>query len=146
MTSAISSLTVIQAWQYIEQMDFSTILQKMTRYDGWYRRDAQTTCQLYRNFLFLTKKYPQHHPLPPSKEIDEFWHYHILDTRRYQQDCKRLFGCYLHHYPYFGIDENTNWDDLVQAFETTQHLHKQEFGYRIPKVKSIWARILGWFP
>jgi hypothetical protein len=30
---------------------------------------------------------------------DLIWHEHMLDTKRYAQDCGRLFGRFLHHVP-----------------------------------------------
>lgn len=35
----------------------------------------------------------------PNKQIDEMWHEHILDTRKYSDDCQTVFGYYLHHTP-----------------------------------------------
>jgi len=42
----------------------------------------------------------EHHPgdLPVSSEIDEVWHYWILETREYAQLCSKLRqGAFLHH-------------------------------------------------
>jgi len=35
----------------------------------------------------------------PSKEVDQMWHDHILDTRSYQEMCENVFGRFLHHKP-----------------------------------------------
>src|SRR5882672_8892843 len=56
----------------------------------------------YRRFLTLHLRYPDR-TLVPSALLDLVWHYHILDTRKYMEDCERIFGYYLHHDPYFGI-------------------------------------------
>lgn len=117
--------------------DFSMIINKMVKHLGWKQKEAEAACSLYRNFLFLHKKYGHEHSLPPSEEIDEFWHNHILDTKKYRQDCQVIFGRYLDHYPYFGIDGKTNLTDLNHAFETTQQFHQQEFGYRIERIKKL---------
>lgn len=58
--------------------------------------------QEYKKFLTLKKLYPEK-DLVPNKAVDEFWHAHILDTVSYQKDCKKVFGYFLHHFPYFGI-------------------------------------------
>jgi hypothetical protein len=50
----------------------------------------------YKNWLYLRRKY-EGEILPPSKEIDEFWDAHILDTRAYHRHTNRIFGYYLHH-------------------------------------------------
>jgi hypothetical protein len=74
--------------------------------------------------------------------MDEFWHMHILDTKAYRKDCEAIFGHYLDHYPYLGIDENTNLDDLGNAFQKTQELFALEFGgIEIFEVRGSWAKI-----
>src|SRR5438876_887189 len=86
---------------YINTLDFSMIIKKMVREQSWTQKEAEEVVALYKNFLLLKKKYQ--YELPPSEEIDEVWHNHILDTLKYEKDCKFIFGEYLHHYPYFGI-------------------------------------------
>jgi hypothetical protein len=29
--------------------------------------------------------------MPPTKDIDMFWHAHILDTYQYEADCDRIY-------------------------------------------------------
>ena len=57
----------------------------------------------YRRFLALKMVY-RGRLICPTDEIGAFWHAHILDTRAYERDCHALFGQYLHHYPYLGMD------------------------------------------
>src|SRR5687767_9924066 len=103
----IREFSLEQAKAYIYAIDFKHIINKMVKYDDWLRRDAENTCELYRNFLYLNKKYGKERQLPPSEDVDQFWHNHILDTEKYRADCDAIFGHYLHHYPYLGIDGNT---------------------------------------
>jgi len=126
-----------EAKHYIYSIDFSPIINKMVSHLGWRQRDAEKVCELYRNFLFLQKKYGHDKSLPPSEEIDECWHNHILDTKKYRHDCEMIFGQYLDHYPYFGIDGKSDLNDLNNAFECTQDLHVKEFGYRIERVRKL---------
>lgn len=135
-------LPLPQAQHYIENLNFSRIIDKMVSHQGWLRSEAEATCELYRHFLFLQKKYPEHAPLPPSEDIDEFWHAHILDTEKYHQDCQIIFGKYAHHYPYFGIDEKTTAVDGARAFALTQQLHQKEFGEPIYATRSfaLWRQ------
>lgn len=122
---------------YIDAIDFSKIIDKLVNYNGWLKEDATLTCQQYRNFLFLSKKYSDEKiQLPPSEDIDEFWHNHILDTEIYIKDCQAIFGGYWHHYPYFGIDDNSDMTTLNLAFEKTNSLYFNEFGHHIVSTKS----------
>ena len=64
----------------------------------------------------------------PSKDIDTFWHTHILDTKKYTTDCEILFGKYFHHFPYFGMRGKKDEDNLKQAFHETNQLYLYHFG------------------
>jgi hypothetical protein len=47
--------------------------------------------------------------MPPTKDIDMFWHAHILDIHHDEADCDRIFGYFLHHNPHFGSNGEQNW-------------------------------------
>lgn len=113
---------------YIDELDLSYIIEAMCAahypLPRWTLSDAEHCCQLYKNFLFLLKK---HLPvsLVPTREIDEFWHNHILYTKNYSRDCERIFGHYLHHEP---ASPTENAEELVSNFQLTKQLYLQEFG------------------
>lgn len=52
----------------------------------------------YLRFLMLCKEEPnvRHEP---DKEVDLYWHTHLLYTRKYVADCQNYFGYFLHHEP-----------------------------------------------
>ena len=132
--------TLEEAKSYIDSIDFSMIIDKVIKTKKWARKDVEKIAKLYRHFLFLNKKYRECNlPIPPSEEIDEFWHNHILDTKKYMLDCDKIFGYYLHHYPYLGIDGKTNEEEADNLFEKTQELHLKEFGDYICTIRN--ARI-----
>jgi len=76
---------------YLHSLDFSLIIKKMISYDGWRELDTLKTCEYYKNYLYLLIKYGDHFKLPPSEDIDDFWHNHILDTKAYLDFCHVLF-------------------------------------------------------
>ncbi|SRR5579883_133531 len=137
------SPTIEEAIDYIYKIDFSMIINKMVQ-SGWARSTAEALSHEYRNFLFLQKKYAfqTQIALPPSEELDEFWHNHILDTHKYIHDCKMIFGEYLHHYPYFGIDDKSDQKDLANAFENTQKYYFAEFKKEMPKITHRFSLVL----
>jgi hypothetical protein len=59
----------------------------------------------YQRFLILRVLYPEK-ILRPFRLADEVWHLHLLDTRRYAQDCQTIFGEFLHHDPSVMDDRN----------------------------------------
>ncbi len=125
------------AFNYIYSIDFSMLIYKITRPDPniariWDEDSALKIVKYYKNYLWLLRKYSQAHPIiPPSVDIDEIWHHHILDTYKYQEDCAAIFGQYLHHYPYFGMRGESDYLELERTFKITQQLHLEEFGEKI---------------
>lgn len=83
----------------------------------------------YRRFLALHLLHPLA-TLVPNKILDEYWHQHILDTRKYAADCEEIFGFYLHHDPYFGIESEEDRQLNLEAFAATQQLWEEAF--RVP--------------
>ena len=137
-----NSLNLEESLHYINSIDFTAIIDKLVNQMGWLQSHALETCDLYRKFLILKKKYGHLYNLPPSEDIDEFWHMHILDTKAYRKDCDIIFDHYLDHYPYLGIDENSNLGDLEIAFQKTQELFALEFGgLEILEIRGFWAKM-----
>jgi len=81
----------------------------------------------YRRFLALKVIHPDT-ALVPSKQVDAIWHAHILDTRAYREDCQAMFGRFMDHYPYFGINGEEDYKMLQEAFFETIDLYEAQFG------------------
>lgn len=105
---------------------------------GWNLQKVEEVETEYRQFLFLNYKYPDQ-AIVPSKEVDKFWHYHILDTRKYMEDSERIFGYFLHHFPYFGMRGEDDESNLKNAFVETNQLMRQEFGERKSSVEYAFC-------
>lgn len=132
-----------QVRAYIYCIDFSCIINTLIRRHGWSRRHALTVCKMYRNFLFINRKYND--AAPPSEEVDVFWHQHILDTKKYHKDCMIIFGRYLHHYPYYGNDGKTSTKDLVSKFSDFQRRYSDEFnGEGLYQVRSKFSKLISY--
>jgi hypothetical protein len=72
-------------------------------------------------------------------EVDTFWHYHILDTLKYAEDCQAVFGYFLHHFPYMGLRGE---DDLVaheRVGERMRTLYEDTFGEAYPFASATGA-------
>ena len=124
--------------EYIFNMDMSMIFFKMTDEECagdlgllWDDEDAAFAINQYRQYLYLIRKYDTN--ISPTLAIDAVWHNHILDTRKYVQDCQAIFGHYLHHFPYFGSRDEEDRKHLEMAFENTKMLFKKEFNVDIAK-------------
>lgn len=134
-----------QAAHHIENLDLTKIQKKLCAGGKliarrWTPAECEIAIQYYKNFLLINKKYLKTHPIiPPSIEIDEIWHQHILDTHQYTDDCQKIFGAYFHHFPEFGSRDDQDAHNLDIAFEVTQQLHFKEFGSHI---LSIWGEAI----
>jgi hypothetical protein len=81
----------------------------------------------YRRFLAMHLAYPGA-DVVPCKIVDEIWHQHILDTRAYARDCDALFGEFLHHFPYFGMNGPDDAQALHDAYAWTIERYRDAFG------------------
>lgn len=94
---------------------------------GWTDEQCDIAEVEYKRFLHLNKKFPAF-AIVPHTAMDLMWHQHILDTRAYHNDCNKIFGEYFHHFPYFGIRNESDKKDLISAFKETQNIYANEFG------------------
>jgi hypothetical protein len=97
--------------------------------EGWTREYAEGIEQGYRNYLTMLAKYQDHaEDILLSKDVDEFWHTHILQTIKYTEDCETVFGKYLHHAPHIGEVTQADMEKRTALAEKTRRLYQQEFG------------------
>jgi len=120
---------------YLESLDLTYIVDYMCSANytlpRWTRDDAKTCMRLYKNYLLLNIIYPNE-ALVPTREIDEFWHNHILHTKKYFNDCKNIFGVYLHHVPNDPLEEV---ELLIQQYANTKELYFNEFNEQLNLIK-----------
>lgn len=62
--------------------------------------EARAALDEYRRFCFLAVTVA--HAVTPSELVDEVWHTHIVDTRRYERFCAEVLQYDLHHVPSRG--------------------------------------------
>ncbi|TFW31818.1 glycine-rich domain-containing protein [Massilia horti] len=114
----------------INALDFEAIKEKLMDRKagkGWPRTRAESAEREYRRFLYLVKKFPDT-PLAPDADVDKFWHYHILDTKKYAADCQRIFGYFLHHFPYAGMRGEEDEAAMKRIGTSTAALYERTFG------------------
>ena len=117
----------------IAALDFSAIKAKLTHKagPGWsLERSNAVECE-YRRFLFLMKVFPNE-PTAPLVDVDTFWHYHILDTVKYAGDCQKVFGYFLHHFPYVGMRGDADEAALQRMGERMAAIYEFTFEQTYP--------------
>jgi hypothetical protein len=96
--------------------------------EGWSRAKVEAMDLEYRRFLHLMHAFPNQNA-SPTKAVDTFWHYHILDTQRYAADCDAVFGCFMHHNPYAEEETAASGEgDGVDSGERMRQMYEATFG------------------
>ena len=113
----------------IANLDLSRVRRKLMEPapegKGWGQEEALEAEKWYRRYLHIVLNNRGFRAVPNNK-IDAFWHQHILDTKAYARDCMTVFGCFIHHNPYFGLNGDAAERDA--CFEQTKTLYLATFG------------------
>ena len=132
MEAKVTTRSVEQVIAAIEALDLESIKRRMTDPElgeGWTREHADTIERAYRDYLTMLVKYPEHlEEIMVSKDVDEFWHTHILHTMKYTEDCDRVFGTYLHHTPQVRETAPAALERRAALADKTRRLYQREFG------------------
>ena len=111
----------------IRALDLETVKRQLTDPivgKGWTREHADSTEVGYKNFLMMVAEHQeQAEDIKLSKDIDDFWHTHILQTMKYATDCENVFGFFLHHRPEISVHAEQ------QAAYCTAAVSAQETAY-----------------
>lgn len=124
----------------LESLDLEPIMVKAIDKEegyGWDINFVKIVASEYKKFLTLCIAHPDE-PIVPSSIIDKLWHLHILDTQKYQDDCQKYVGYFLHHFPYFGMRGDDDKKNLITSWENTLLLYEEMFG-QIPNI-MIWCK------
>lgn len=143
-TPAVNATSRLMAgltgFQAIDQLDLGPIKVKLMRQDGenWSLEQVNMTEKWYKRFLFLNLMHPSA-TIVPTHAIDTFWHYHILDTRKYAEDCQMIFGTFFHHFPYFGMRGDEDVKNHAKATASTKNLFLSEFGESLSELGEVFS-------
>ncbi len=136
MTAEFETLrSRVEAYALDRADDPTTFTDRLAREQRWRPAYARRVAREYLRFALLAATSP--HPLTPSKAVDEAWHLHLTDSRRYWEEfCPRVLGRPLHHEPGRGgpsdaIRHRQQYLDALAAYE-------QRFGEPAPA--DIWPR------
>ncbi len=102
----------------IYELDLSKVKAKYLSKKSWWWKlwnDADQVEKDYREFLRLIAVNAGQSFVPWTQDLDDLWHEHILDTRKYNEDCMAIFGEVIHHNPHLpkGTREHRKAADLT---------------------------------
>ncbi|SNT29845.1 hypothetical protein SAMN05421770_10731 [Granulicella rosea] len=129
-------MTVKASWKTIsaskpspEALDLISVRDAVMEKRGWSAERAEAARIEYLRFLTLLQTQPGFMVIPwpnaqGEDDLDQFWHQHILDTRKYANDCDLLFGRLMHHNPHVvqGSEQE------LESVKKTQRLYARRFG------------------
>lgn len=123
----MSAITRQTLEERLDQLDLEPIKVKLVHECGYDAEHLAVLEKWYKRFLCLTALYPEKQIVIPEV-LDGFWHHHILDTRKYAEDCDAVFGRFLHHFPYFGLRGEEDAKALHEAYRDTLEVMHREWG------------------
>lgn len=112
--------------------------------EGWTLEQANIVEAEYRRYLYLMKAFPAE-SFAPGTDVDTFWHYHILDTTKYAVDCERVFGYFVHHFPYIGLRGEEDMAVHQRLGERMRSIYEAAFGETFPPGRLVSAPRTGAF-
>lgn len=124
-------IKLMKAELSVSLIDLSLIKIKMVETLGWNSDVVDVMEDRYRKFLSVQSAVRMSGislEIVPDRMIDEIWHMHILDTRKYIADCIALFGEILHHDPYFGMMGEADRAVWSAQADQCDHLWYELFG------------------
>lgn len=89
---------------------------------GWDDKKCDLMEILYKRWMICAEEHGQGIPFVPTKDIDIFWHYHILHTRQYMADCKKYFGRYIHHNPHVAETSEMRKNKIISRKIFMKHI------------------------
>ncbi|WUI00257.1 hypothetical protein OHR68_00045 [Spirillospora sp. NBC_00431] len=121
---------VAERWARIDRLDLEPMVFKLTTAEEEGERlsleVADEAVGLYRGFLKLCVRYPGK-AIVPNRVIDRVWHAHMVDTAKYREDCLRIAGRPLDHWPYSGTMGPQDEAQLRDDFAVTRELFFEHF-------------------
>ncbi len=88
-----AKVAIIFAW------NFGRVVTLLTRDGNMPKSEALKRVEEYKKYMAINATYGVPHPI--SKEVDEVWHNHVLDTVDYAEFSRQIFGRFYHHIPIF---------------------------------------------
>ena len=117
----------------IRDLDLDTVRRRLVSKKGWTEAHANRVVEEYREYLALFYHHPGEELVPPTQDLDDVWHEHILDTQRYAADCDRIFGRFIHHVP--GLEHGT--EQHTEGLKRTRRHWWQVFGHERRQQLSV---------
>jgi hypothetical protein len=88
----------------VDSLNLFWPLRKAAYLHKWDEEKAANIEAQYRQFFAMIAL--DEDLAPPNADVDDLWHEHILNTRRYARDCEKVHGKFIHHSSMDGVEES----------------------------------------
>ena len=100
--------------------------------------EADTALRQYYALLIL--ECPRQH-FAISSIVDDYWHFHVLDTREYRNFCRRVYGFFADHVP-LDPESEIDFREVRAVYIDTRELLVKHFGDEVsPKAYPVVTRV-----
>jgi hypothetical protein len=124
-------------YKKMKAFDFSMVHRRLLLHEHYAPENVVRMEEEYRRWLSLALTTKGDERIPISREVDPFWHEHILFTKEYVEFGNKLIGKYIHHTPADARDIR----ELKGPYKRTLELYKKNFGIPDPKFWPIGSQI-----
>ena len=125
----------VEAYAFDRSDEAKPFTKRLCEQTGWSARRAARAIAEYRRFVIMAVA--ADHTVSPAHDVDEVWHLHLTETRRYWGEfCGEVLGKPLHHDPSRGGEDE---DALYHALYL-RTLDSYERLFDEPAPKDVWPR------
>jgi hypothetical protein len=131
----------LELWNRVETLDLGPVADQLIQ-QGWTEERTAAVERSYRRFFYLKATLPEG-MASPTAEVDQFWHQHIINTRRYGPDCERVIGRFAHH-TFLSFEDASEAKELWAVWLSTWVSYETLF--QEPYEETIGAALLQRWP
>jgi hypothetical protein len=110
----------------VDSLDLTNVRLYCQQQHGWDSTYASEVEEGYRRYLSLHLLFPETR-FVATKDVDLFWHTHILHTRQYEADSEAVFGKMFHHDPVL-VSETADLRPYADDFSKMLNVMQSVFG------------------
>jgi hypothetical protein len=112
----------------IDNLDLREIVAAVRKHRRWSAKTAKDAETWYRFFLAMSQKKDGIAAFGIEERSDYVWHEHITNTKRYREDCERIFGKFLDHTPGRPKDWRARLSQSMKEYDTAFGHHPPDAG------------------
>jgi len=108
----------------LQALDLSPAAYLLAHQTRWPMPRIDAALYAYRCWWQLIRTFPEHAHAPPGADVETLAHAHRdACSRRYEDDCRLIFGRSLHHYGLAGVLNATDAALQLRRYQLSQQIN-----------------------